>query len=87
MSHTVQVNMIADQEISINGIEINIHDIKTIYVDSNGKIYDVFCFEKSENVKLKTEELFDADPNCDHEEDVTCMSGIRCKKCGGWFCY
>ena len=31
--------------------------------------------------------LYDADPNCDHEEDPKCWSGIRCIKCGGWDCY
>lgn len=32
------------------------------------------------------EELYNADPNCKHEI-VSDSSGIRCKKCGGWFCY
>ena len=32
-------------------------------------------------------ELWDADPNCDHELDENVWSGIKCKKCGGWFCY
>lgn len=31
-------------------------------------------------------DLFDADPNCQHEIDAK-WSGIKCKKCGGWFCY
>ena len=42
--------------------------------------------EKKTNI-LKTEDLFDADPNCLHEEDENCMSGIRCKHCGGWDCF
>jgi hypothetical protein len=32
-------------------------------------------------------ELYDADPTCDHVLDPNCWSGIRCLKCGGWFCY
>ncbi len=32
-------------------------------------------------------ELHDADENCSHVFDPTCMSGIKCTKCGGWFCY
>ena len=38
MSHTVTVKMIADQIIEIAGKEVNIHDIKTIYVNSKGEI-------------------------------------------------
>lgn len=33
-----------------------------------------------------TGELYDADPECDHEI-VTLWSGIKCRKCPGWFCY
>jgi hypothetical protein len=32
-------------------------------------------------------ELWGADPDCWHELDPDCWSGIRCTKCGGWFCY
>lgn len=32
------------------------------------------------------EVLYDADPNCKHEYDPYCYSGVRCLKCGGWFC-
>ncbi len=32
-------------------------------------------------------ELYDADPNCEHVLDPNCVSGIRCTKCGGWFCF
>lgn len=41
MSHTVTVKLIADQVIEINGKEVNIHDIITIYVDNQGKIIEV----------------------------------------------
>ena len=31
-------------------------------------------------------ELLEADPNCDHKI-INLWSGIKCKKCNGWFCY
>ena len=31
--------------------------------------------------------LFDADPHCQHKLDPNRMSGVRCLKCAGWFCY
>jgi hypothetical protein len=35
-----------------------------------------------------TLDLYDADPTCKHEiVDGRDGSGIRCKKCRGWFCY
>ena len=33
------------------------------------------------------EELWDADPNCQHEIVASAGGGVRCKKCNGWFCY
>jgi hypothetical protein len=41
MSHRVVVAMIADQEITINDKEVNIHDIDTIVVSSTGQIVGV----------------------------------------------
>ncbi len=41
MSHSVKVIMIADQEIEVDGEEVNIHDIYSIVVDSRGKIIEV----------------------------------------------
>lgn len=32
------------------------------------------------------EDLYDADPNCDHNV-VSRWSGVKCSKCPGWFCY
>lgn len=29
--------------------------------------------------------LYDADPKC-HHEVVALWSGVRCHKCGGWYC-
>ena len=31
-------------------------------------------------------ELFDANPDCEHEMDQKNLNGIRCSKCSGWFC-
>ncbi len=42
MSHSVTVNMIADQEIDICGRRVNIHDISAIAVDADGKITDAY---------------------------------------------
>lgn len=30
-------------------------------------------------------ELYNADPNCEHEI-ILLWSGIKCSKCSGWFC-
>jgi len=33
-------------------------------------------------------ELWEADPDCDHEiVDGDNYSGVKCKKCKGWFCF
>jgi len=42
MSHTVTVKLIADQYIEIKDKEVNIHDIKTIVVNSKGQIEKVY---------------------------------------------
>lgn len=31
--------------------------------------------------------LYEADPDCKHEEDPCCYDGFRCCKCHGWFCF
>ena len=38
MSHTVQVNLIADQEIELLGKTINIYALRSIHLDSEGKV-------------------------------------------------
>lgn len=38
MSHTVQVNLTANQCIYIGGVEVNIHEINTIFVSEDGVI-------------------------------------------------
>lgn len=32
-------------------------------------------------------ELWDADPNCEHDIKAQPGGGVRCLKCSGWFCY
>jgi predicted RNase H-like HicB family nuclease len=45
-------------------------------------------FEKEEEgPKWETEELFDADPDCDHQVKDAPGGGVKCTKCNGWFCY
>ena len=41
MSHTVTVKLIADQEIEVQGKEVNIHDIETVYINGDGVITEV----------------------------------------------
>jgi hypothetical protein len=49
-----------------------------------------FCecetIEEMEVNRLLAQDLFDADPDCDHEIENK-WSGVKCKKCKGWFCY
>lgn len=52
MSHSVTVRLIADQEIEVNGKTINIHDIRTIYVNSQGQITMVSLDKYSETGEL-----------------------------------
>jgi len=37
--------------------------------------------------KVYKGELYNADPNCEHELDEKQFGGIKCKHCSGWFCY
>jgi hypothetical protein len=32
-------------------------------------------------------DLWDADPNCKHEVVDAPGGGVKCRKCGGWFCF
>lgn len=32
-------------------------------------------------------ELWNADPNCQHDEQPAPGGGVKCTKCPGWFCY
>ena len=42
--------------------------------------------EKRFPITASSHDLLDADPNCQHEIENK-WSGVKCKKCGGWFCY
>lgn len=35
----------------------------------------------------EVQELWDADPNCEHDIQPATGGGVRCTKCSGWFCY
>lgn len=50
-------------------------------------LYVPNTLEKSDKCKKdsNSQELWDADPNCDHDIEVLWI-GVKCKKCGGWFC-
>ena len=39
------------------------------------------------DVVREKEKLYDADPNCEHNIVPVLSGGIKCTKCGGWFCY
>ena len=41
MSHMVTVKLVADQIIEVEGKEVNVHDIETVYVNSKGQIKEV----------------------------------------------
>jgi hypothetical protein len=42
--------------------------------------------EIKENVS-ELDELWDADTECDHDIQAQPRGGVKCNKCGGWFCW
>ncbi|KKM93458.1 hypothetical protein LCGC14_1208090 [marine sediment metagenome] len=48
MSHSVDITLIADQEIRICGKAVNIHSIKSIEVNYTGQITDAFVKQDGE---------------------------------------
>ena len=36
---------------------------------------------------LRNTKLYNADPNCNHNIVPQLSGGVKCTKCGGWFCY
>jgi len=58
MSHSVKVILIADQEIELLGEEVNIHDLKTIYLDSRGKIIEYALFPPNKAIEPTARGLF-----------------------------
>lgn len=44
--------------------------------------------EYAEDYKyLRNTKLYNADPNCNHNIVPQLSGGVKCTKCGGWFCY
>jgi hypothetical protein len=43
--------------------------------------------DPQDKLVYKTLDLWDADPECDHDVDDAPGGGVACKRCGGWFCY
>lgn len=43
--------------------------------------------QKHDELFLELDELWNADPNCQHETYCAPGGGIKCRKCPGWFCY
>ena len=58
-------------------------------LDSSGTSVKIICkwVEDEEVNKDYQGELFDADPNCKHELILRYGGGVKCRKCGGWYCY
>ena len=42
---------------------------------------------KNCNGHINVDELYEADPDCEHDITDASGGGIVCTKCGGWFCY
>lgn len=42
---------------------------------------------KKKQKRAEKEELWDADPKCRHKIVDAPGGGVKCTKCGGWFCY
>lgn len=64
---------------------------ESVWEDTSNEIKS-FCSDECEEPYKKfqmnlEQDLYDADPNCEHELDPNCWSGIKCLKCKGWFCY
>lgn len=43
--------------------------------------------EPEEALTYSGDELWDADPDCEHEVVDAPGGGVKCTKCGGWCCY
>ena len=46
---------------------------------------EVIFLSKHTKVEPYDGELYDADPNCEHEV-IEQWSGVKCSKCPGWYC-
>jgi hypothetical protein len=61
MSHSIKVKLIADHEIELLGSMVNIHDLKTIILDSYGKI---IAYAKYDSKWISAED----DPDTEHAD-------------------
>ena len=43
--------------------------------------------QEEEYESLRNTKLYKADPNCNHNIVPQLNGGVKCTKCGGWFCY
>lgn len=50
-----------------------------------GKCEDQGC--PAHYAEEKGDELWGADPDCDHDIQAQPRGGVKCTKCAGWFCY
>lgn len=65
-----------------------IPDEETAKVICDALRADFFQKKEAEGVPLgPNDELFNADPTCDHRIVAAGGGGVRCIKCPGWFCY
>jgi hypothetical protein len=82
----------------ISGYNQGGHDSVDICLDCAADIEHYFRYnpktevivEKSEEEKKPSkyeDELFGADPNCDHDVRPAPGGGVKCTKCPGWFCF
>lgn len=55
-------------------------------IKKNKKVNNNSEDEEEILTNYKTEDLYNADPNCNHKV-IALWSGVKCKLCGGWFCY
>lgn len=47
----------------------------------------LFYSDEDDRLSYKTDELYNADPECDHHIVSAPGGGVKCNKCAGWFCY
>lgn len=83
MSHTVKVNLIANQSAWFNGKEINVHDIRCIQVDGDMNIVDVIIDRESE---IHKEDVIDKNRNSDNDPSIKCALCGKGKE-AGYICY
>lgn len=59
-----------------------------VVVERIKKVINNFQLPKKEKKEeWYNDELWDADPNCEHEVYCAPGGGVKCKHCPGWFCY